>query len=65
MLNFIYMLLMLLFPTSCPAADPTPTARIGGNDVPATLICEEDEVIGFDQNTPIPHPLACLHIDEL
>lgn len=52
-----------------PVATPAPPAptpsKIGGTTVPFGLTCEEDEVIGFDQTTPVPHALGCVHIDTL
>lgn len=40
-------------------------ATIGGNAVPDTLHCEEDEVIGFVQSGTPPYALGCIHIDIL
>ena len=36
------------------------SATVGGTLVPATLDCEEDEVIGF---VGIPDTLVCVHVD--
>lgn len=46
--------------------DPEPATKIGGTKVPAGLVCQEDEVIGFDMSGEvIPAPLMCIHIDDL
>jgi hypothetical protein len=41
------------------------SARIGDHDVPSSLRCEEDEVIGFAQTGTPPYELGCIHPDSL
>lgn len=47
-------------------------STIGGHEVPSGLTCEEDEVIGFDEDTwaegpdgRMGHLLGCIHIDSI
>lgn len=47
------------------ACDVLPVARIGDHDVPATLQCQEDEVIAFVVTDNPPFELGCVNGDAL
>ncbi len=50
-------LAMILYPPVDETAEP---ATIGGQDVPSSLHCQEDESIGF---VGVPDTLVCVHVD--